>query len=76
MHRTLVVSMSVSVHHSDVSDSLQPHRLYVAQPGSSVHGISPGDNNWSGLSFPSPGDLPNPVIQSRSLTLQADSFTF
>ena len=28
---------------------------------------------WSGLSFPSPGDLPYPGIEPRSLTLQADS---
>ena len=28
---------------------------------------------WSGLPFPSPGDLPDPGIESRSLTLQADS---
>ena len=28
---------------------------------------------WSGLSFPSPGDLPNPGIKPRSLALQADS---
>ena len=32
---------------------------------------------WSGLPFPSPGDLPNPGIEPMSLvspTLQADSF--
>ena len=28
---------------------------------------------WSGLLFPSPGDLPDPGIESRSLGLQADS---
>ena len=28
---------------------------------------------WSGLPFPSPGDLPNPGIESGSRTLQADS---
>ena len=28
---------------------------------------------WSGLPFPSPGDLPNPGIEPRSPTLQADS---
>ena len=28
---------------------------------------------WSGLSFPSPGDLPNPRIKLRSPALQADS---
>ena len=28
---------------------------------------------WSGLSFPSPGDLSDPGIEPRSPTLQADS---
>ena len=28
---------------------------------------------WTGYPFPSPGDLPNPGIKSRSPTLQADS---
>ena len=28
---------------------------------------------WSGLPFPSPGHLPNPGVQPRSPTLQADS---
>ena len=28
---------------------------------------------WSGLPFPSPGDLPDPGIEPGSLTLQADS---
>ena len=28
---------------------------------------------WSGLPFPSPGDLPNPGIEPRSCALQADS---
>ena len=28
---------------------------------------------WSGLLFPSPGDLPNPAIEPRSPALQADS---
>ena len=28
---------------------------------------------WSGLPFPSPGDLPNPTIEPRSPTLQVDS---
>ena len=29
--------------------------------------------HWSGLPFPSPGDLPNPGIEPRSPTQQADS---
>ena len=31
---------------------------------------------WSGLPFPSPGDLPNPGIKPRSPILQADSLPF
>ena len=27
---------------------------------------------WSGYPFPSPGDLPNPAVEPRSPTLQAD----
>ena len=41
-------------------------------PVSSAHGIVQ-EKYWSGLPFPSPGDLPNPGIKSRSLTLQAYS---
>ena len=31
---------------------------------------------WSGLPFPSPGDLPNPGIEPGSPVLQADSLPF
>ena len=30
---------------------------------------------WSGLPFPSPGDLPDPGIEPRSRALQADTVT-
>ena len=30
---------------------------------------------WSGVPFPSPGDLPNPGIEPRSPALQADTLT-
>ena len=30
---------------------------------------------WSGLPFPSPGDLPNPGIEPRSLALEAAALT-
>ena len=30
---------------------------------------------WSGLPFPSPGDLPDPGIKPRSPTMQADALT-
>jgi len=39
-------------------------------PGFSVHGIS-RQEYWSGLLFPSPGDLPDPGIKPRSPALQA-----
>ena len=40
-------------------------------PGSSIHGILQA-RILSGLPFPSPGDLPNPGMESRSPTLQVD----
>ena len=43
-------------------------------PGSSVHGILQ-EEYWSGLPFPSPGDLPNSGIEPRSPALQADALT-
>ena len=44
-------------------------------PGSSVHGIF-RQEYWSGLPFPSPGDLPDPGIEPRSPALEADSLLF
>ena len=41
-------------------------------PGSSVHGIL-RQEYWSGLPVPSPGDLSDAGIESRSPALQADS---
>ena len=40
--------------------------------GASVHRFS-RQEYWSGLPFPSPGDLPYPGIEPRSPTLQTDS---
>ena len=42
-------------------------------PGSSAMGFS-RQEYWSGLPFPSPGDLPDPGIEPGSPALQADSF--
>ena len=42
--------------------------------GFSVHGIS-RQEYWSGLPFPSPGDLPDPGIEPGSLALEADALT-
>ena len=33
-----------------------------------------GQEHWSGLPFPPPGDLPDPGIKSGSPALQVDSF--
>ena len=44
----------------------------VARQGSSVHGIL-RQENWSGLPFPSPVDLPNPEIKPGPPALQAGS---
>ena len=41
-------------------------------PGSSVMGF-PQHEYWNELPFPSPGDLPDPVIELGSPTLREDS---
>ena len=55
-----------------MSESLSRVRLF-ATPWTiqSMEFSRPG--YWSGWLFPSPGDLPNPGIEPRSLALQADS---
>ena len=46
-----------------------------SQPGSSIQRI-PRHEYWSGLPFPSPGNLPDdPGIEFATPALQADSFT-
>ena len=46
--------------------------MYCSPTDVSVHGFS-RQEYWSGLLFPSPGDLPNPGIEPRSPALQANS---
>ena len=53
--------------HSVVSDSLQPHGLYIQSMEFSR------SEYWSGQPFPSPGHLPNPGIKAMSPALRADS---
>ena len=67
------------MHMSRIQKSLSRVRLF-ATPWSVVHQapLSMGFSRqeyWSGLPFPSPGDLPNPGITPRSPTLQADALT-
>ena len=53
-----------------MSDSLRPHGTVAYQAPPSMEFSR--QEYWSGLPFPSPGDLPNPGIEPRSSTLQAD----
>ena len=53
-----------------MSDSLQPHGLAYQAPLSMEFSRQ---EYWSGLPFPSLGDLPNPGIEPRSLPLQVDA---
>ena len=46
--------------------------LDCSLPGSSVHEVSQQEH-WSGLSFPTPGGLPDPGIEPRSCALQVNS---
>ena len=57
--------------------SLSRVRLF-ATPWTVAHQAPPSmgfsrQEYWSGLPFPSPGDLPDPGIEPRSPTLQADA---
>ena len=59
--------------------SLSGVRLFVT-PWTVAHQAPPsmgfsGQEYWSGLPFPSPGDLPDPGIEPRSPALQADALT-
>ena len=58
--------------HLVVSDSLQPHGLYVAHQAPLSMGFL-RQEYWSGLLFPSPGDLPDSRIEPTSPALQTDS---
>ena len=60
------------VSHSVVSTSLWPHGRYVAHQGPPSMEFS-RQEYWSGLPFPSPGDLPDPGIKPGSPALQADA---
>ena len=64
-------SESESVSCSVLSDSFATPWT-VAHQASLSTGFS-RQENWSGLPFPSPGDLPNSGIEVRSPALQADS---
>ena len=54
-----------------MSDSFATPRTIAHQASLSMG--FPRQEYWSGLPFPSPGDLPDPVIKTSSPALQADS---
>ena len=54
-----------------MSNSVNPQTIACQAPLSMGF---PRPEYWSGLPFASPGDLPNPGMEPRSPTLQADSF--
>ena len=49
-----------------MSDSLQPHGLYVA-----CQALLPMEIYWSGVPFSIPGDLPDPGMEPESLVSPA-----
>ena len=57
--------------HSVVSDSLPPPGTVARQAPLSM-GLN-GQEYWSGLPCPPPGDLPNPEIEPGSPALKTDS---
>ena len=61
----------LSENHSVGSDSLRPHHSLPAPLSMKFA----RQGYWSGLPFPSPGDLPDPGIEPRSPALQADSLS-
>ena len=65
-----LIRKSVSVSSSVMSDPATPWTVTCqALPSMGF----PRQEYWSGLPFPSPGDLPDPGIEPGSAALQADS---
>ena len=64
------VSVCLCISHSVMSDSATSRTVAHQAPLSMEFSRQ---EYWSGLPFPSPGDLPDPGIKARSPTLQADS---
>ena len=76
----ITYNIYVCVSCSDMSDSLQPHELCnpmncVAHQALLSMEFS-RQEYWCGLTFPSPGELPDSGIEPGSPTLQADSLLF
>ena len=67
----MIVYKRESVSRSVVSDSLRPPWTVALQAPLPMKFSR--QEYWSGLPFPSPGDLPDPGIEPGFPTLQADS---
>ena len=76
--RTLLIYIRsgklLAVSRSVLPDSLWPHGLYPHQVPLSM-GFS-RQEYWNGLSFPSPGDFPDPGVEPGSPAFQANSITW
>ena len=69
-----------SPHQSESESEVAQLCLTLCDPWTVAHHAPPSmgfsrQEYWSGLPFPSPGDLPDPGIEFRSPTLQADALT-
>ena len=60
---------------SHVLTLLRPHGLTPAACQAPLSMRFPSQEYWSGLSFPSPGDLPDLGIEPVFLAFQADALT-
>ena len=63
-------TVCVWVSHSVMCNSVTPWAVALQAPRSMEFS---GQEYWSGLPFPSSGDLPGPGIKPRSPSLQADA---
>ena len=71
--KLIIILMSCVLSSSVVSNSLQPHGLYVACQAPLSMGFS-RQEYWSGLPCPPPEYLSDPGIKPGSPALQADAF--
>ena len=70
--RSYKKKMALKLCHNSESESLSRVRLFVT-PWAVHRTEFSRPEYWSGLPFPSPGNLPNPGIEPRSPALQVDS---